>query len=207
MSANKKLLKQRKKVQSTFDWVDIYDVRLNGVMLKKGKKEEIIKGIKLHPHDIFLDSPQDQFQRINRLRQCYNKIGFPLYHAYVFNPVNIDEHIARLNLQLDFEEDDRVKQMLHDDLEKAELFIGSSRELEFFIMIKGKNDQQFQKNYVELIREFQRAGFLVHELNKLDYENYLANIFENRLINDFYFSRGEFSAFEHLVGQKGVEDD
>ncbi len=191
--AQRKAKWKRKKVMSTLDWVDIASVRLNGIILKKGKKEVIIKGIKVSPHDIFLDSPQDQAMRINKLRHVFNKLGFTLYHAFVHNPVNIDEHLERLRIQQEYEEDDRVRSMIADDMEKAREFAFYNRELEFFIMIKGKNDKEFVKNFHDLIHEYRRAGFLVKELNKIDYENYLANIFENNLINDVYFSKGDFA--------------
>lgn len=196
----------KKRVESTLDWIDVYDVRLNGLILKKGKQEQVIKGIKISPHDIFLDTLENQAARVNQLRHVFNKLNFQLYHGFVHNPVNIDEHLERLKLQLELETDHRVIEMLKDDIEKARHYSIYSRELEFYIMIKGKNDKSFAKNFTELYFAFKRAGFHVSELNKLDFENYLANIFENPLINDYYFSRGDFQILFDIEKEKELDE-
>lgn len=196
-----KKLKQAKKdsktmknqVATTLQWLDIEEVSDYHVHLKKGKKESYVKGIKLTPHNIFLDEPNEQMRRLNRLRLCLNKIKSELYFNFVFSPVNADEHISDLLSREAVEDDVECRRMLQNDLIKVENFRDTYRELEFFVMIRTKDLKEMEKDFSDLSGEFQAAGFYPHELNKKDYYNYMAYIFENPLINDFYFSRGIFS--------------
>ena len=59
--------KLSKKVASTLDWSHIYDITDNSIQLKKGKKQATVMGVKLSPHDIFIDDPEDQVRIIENL--------------------------------------------------------------------------------------------------------------------------------------------
>ncbi len=180
------------KIKSTIDFIDVDSVNEYHLTLKKGKTEEIVIGIKITPYSLFLDSHEDQLKRISLLRDAFNKLNFDLWHAYVFNPVNLDKNLLHLYKQAEIEDDIKIKQMLYDDIEKINLFIQSYRELEFFIMIKGKDDKKLEDNYLQLQSAFKHAGFDYKVLNRLDFDNYLSYSLENDLVNDFYFSRGVF---------------
>ncbi|MEG0359278.1 MAG: hypothetical protein RR598_08440 [Anaerorhabdus sp.] len=188
----KEVKKNRKKMATTLDWIDIDSIDSKSVILKKDKQIRELRGIKLDPHDIFLDTPGEQLYRIQQLRMCLNSIKSKIYHGFVFNPVNLDSHLSRLFRQLDYEDDVVIQQMIEDDIEKALGFANNYRELEFFIIIKGKPGEKFEKAIYQLEYEFNRAQFSFKPLNRLDWENYIAYSFENQMINDYYFSRGIF---------------
>lgn len=198
----KEAIKTKKKIASTLDWCNIEEVEENGIVISKGKIRYYVKGIKLYPHNIFMDEPEQQARLVNKLRICLNKCPSGMYFGFVHNPVNADDHIAEL-LDADRIEDDyTVKQMIDADFNKIYSFQDTFRELEFFIMIRDKDPNNLIKRYTDLFSEWKNANFLPRELNKRDYYNYIDYCFENPLINDYYFSRGMFTSLnqEYLIG-------
>lgn len=188
----KKKASEKKKIKSTLDWLQIDAVHEDYVELCYGKKKEIMLGIKLFPHDIFLDSYEEQRKRIHMLRNAMNRLPFDLWHGFVFNPVNLDTYLLTLVRQIQSETDEVIKDMLQDDIDKANAFIYAYRELEFFILLIGKEEKKLEDQYRLLQNAMKSAGFQIKTLNRLDYDNFIAYSFENQYINDYYFSRGVF---------------
>ena len=189
----------RKKVSQTLDWMDIYDVGQDCILIGKGRKKKVIKGIKLSPHNIFIDDPGDQRRLVERLEMCLNNAPDDLYFGFVFSPVNMDQHLDNLNNASLNEEDPTCRQMIHDAQEKAFDFQNRFKEIEFYVMIRDSDDERLMKRLTDLYNCFQAAGFLPQLLNKADYYNYIAYLFENPLINDFYYVRGAFSYLNQVM--------
>lgn len=124
-------------------------------------------------------------------------MNFDIWHGYVFNPVNLDSHLGGLMRQSQIENDEVIKEMLDDDIEKALLFIQTYRELEFFVMLKGKPNKKFDDQFHQLKSALTNAKFHIKTLNRIDFDNYISFVFENELVNDYYFSKGIF-AFEEV---------
>lgn len=196
----KKIIKETRKLKknigSTLKWLDIEEIQEKQIVLKRGGKTFYVRGIKLTPTNIFLENEYDQRLRIGRLRAVYNKINFKLYHSFVFNPTNLDNQIAYLSNLLIGEEDVSQQELLQNDIEKALMFIRDYYELEFFVSVQADNEKEIEKRYNELEYQFSRAGFQVAQLNSIDFENYTAYLFENQMINDFLFGRGDFAILE-----------
>lgn len=212
LKKNKKKVKQHKKqvksakteIKSTLGLLQIEQVNEYHVDLVKGKRHEIMLGIKLEPHALFLDNKQEQKRRIHLLRSALNRLKFDIWHGFVFNPINLDVHLISLARQLNKETDDVIREMLQDDIDKAQMFIQLYRELEFFMMIKGKAGKKIEDNYHQLQASMQSAGFKIKPLTRLDYDNYISYAFENDLVNDYYFSRG---LFDDALETETVEED
>lgn len=208
---NKKteIRKATKQIKSTLDFIEIDKVNEFHVDLKEGKKTEVMIGIKLVPHSLFLDSYHEQKRRIHQLRSALNRLPFDIFHGFVFNPVNLDSYLLMLIRQMAIETDEVILEMLQDDIDKAQAFIQSYRELEFFMMIKGKPSKKFEDQYHQLQTAIKSAGFEPKALNRLDFDNYISYAFENQLINDYYFSRGVFDHTEgiEIVHQEEQEDE
>lgn len=200
----KRVQKRRSKVATTMDWMQLTEVHDDFCVIGRGKKEKILKGYKIIPHDIFLDAKYDQKRRIAKLRNLYNNIPFKLYHAFVFNPVNLDIQQAELIKQYEHEEDPKIQEMLIDDIQKMLAFIDTWKELEFFIMIQEPDGKNLDKYYSQLAWELKAAGLKYQTLNMVDYDNYAAYLFENTLINDYVFARGEFG-MEDIVLENRTE--
>ena len=185
--------KVSKKVASTLNWSHIYDITDNSIQLRKGKKQATVMGVKLSPHDIFIDDPDDQARIIENLRMALNKLPFRMFFSFVYSPVNADDHIANLMDADRIETDPIVKQMIQADFDKLVQFQNAYAELEFFVMIQERSEERLHKYFQEMTREFELAGFLPRTLNRYDFCNYLTYLYENPMINNYYFSRGVFS--------------
>jgi len=197
--AKKDAKKLQDKVASTLTWSHIDEITDNSIRLKKGKKQATVMGVKLNPHDIFIDDLEDQRRIIENLRMALNKMPFRMYFSFVYSPVNADDHIAKLMNADRIESDPMVKQMIQADFEKLIQFQNAYAELEFFVMIKERSEERLHKYFQEMKREFELAGFLPRTLNRYDYYNYLTYLYENPMINDYYFSRGVFSYLDQNV--------
>ena len=94
-------------------------------------------GIKIQPHDIFLDDDLTKKVEIDKIRIALNKLPFKIFWSFVTSPVNIDEYKARLyNLRFQVDSN-KIQNMLLDDYNKAEQFEERNNELEFMMF---KND-------------------------------------------------------------------
>lgn len=208
---NKKveIRKATKQIKTTLDFLEIDKVNEFHIDLRDGKKVEVVIGIKLDPHSLFLDSYQEQKRRIHQLRSALNRLPFDIFHGFVFNPVNLDSYLLMLIRQMSIETDEVIVEMLQDDIDKAQAFIQAYRELEFFMMIKGKPSNKLEDKYHQLLTAIKSAGFEPKALNRLDFDNYISYAFENQLINDYYFSRGVFDHTEgiEIVQQEAQEEE
>lgn len=191
--AKKEAKSIKKKLNTTLSWMDVLDVGQDYILIGKDKKRSIIKGIKLSPHNIFIDDVTDQQRNVERLERCLNNCPDHLYYSFVYSPVNMDSLLNNLDMALVIEEDPTCVQMIQDDLNKAMTFQKNYRELDFYVMIRDSNEERLTKRLNDLFVSFSTAGFLPSVLNKKDYYNYLSYLFENPLINDYHFNRGIFS--------------
>lgn len=208
INSNKKAaLKLRKELATTLNWMDIQSVNDDCIIIGKDKgKKLIVKGIKLTPHNIFLDEPVEQAQWIEGIRFALNNIDSELFFSFVYSPVNLDKHINILNNELMVEDDPTCKAMIQDDLEKAYSFQKTHKEKEFFLMIRDTDDKRLQKNLSDLFDYWYRAGFSPSILNQRDFYSYLMFTFENTLINDYVFSRGLFTSLNMDVEYDEQQD-
>lgn len=189
----KKAAKLYANVATTLDWSHIDRIEDNRVYLSNGSEKAMVMGVKITPRNILIDNQSVQVNLINNLRIAFNKIHFPIYWGFIFTPVDIEDHINTL-LREEMEEDDlRIKKMIHNDFEKALWFQDNYRELEFCFMLQENDEATLYKRYDELVAELNAAGFTLLQMNDNDYYNYIAYLYENPMINDFYFSRGVFS--------------
>ncbi len=181
----------RKKLSTTLNWLDIDNIISDGIILKN---KMMIKGIKVKPHNIFLDDMQTQMVKINEMRTCFNSINEQIYIGIVQSKVNLDKQLEYLNDKLYLEGSDiRIASLYRNDINKIESFIDNFKEVEFFIMIRDDDEEKLYKNLNDLFACFKTAGFQPEYLNKKDLFNYINFVFENSTINDYTFSRGILS--------------
>ena len=66
---NKKLAtKARKKLSTTLNWMDVKKVDHDCIIIERNKKKIYIKGIKIKPHNLFLDEQAIQMQWLEKIR-------------------------------------------------------------------------------------------------------------------------------------------
>lgn len=188
----KKAKSMHKKMATTMEWSDIERIEDNRIWLKRNDKEMSVVGVKITPRDILIDADYIQANIVNNLRIAFNKLNTKIYWGFIFTPVDIDEHISNLLMEEEKEENIIRNNMIKNDFDKAIWFQESFRELEFCFLLKDSDERRLLKNYDNLVAEFIHAGFSLKQMGNEDFYNYLAYLFENPLINDFYFSRGVF---------------
>lgn len=195
----KQALKLKKNVGSTLHWMQIDSIQNDQIVLKHGSKKAYVAGVKIVPVNIFIKPENEQITIVNRLRNFYNVINFKLYHSFVFNPVNLDSQITQLTRKIEQEENLAIQEMLVDDLNKYMTFIRSWQELEFFITVMESDEKALNEKMEMLTYELNRSGLRFSLLNRIDFENYTAYLFENKLINDYLFGRGAFELLADTV--------
>lgn len=198
--------KIRKTVATTLRWMDIKSVKDEEIVLERNNKTAYIQGIKLTPHNIFLDEPEIQQMMINQLRQVFNQINMDLYFAFVYSPVDVDDNIALLKQAMQTEDDMTIRNMLSADINKYRKFVATHKEKEFFIMIRDTDKKRLKKNLQDLSGYFASANMFPKQLNQRDFYAYIMYVFENTLINDYVFSRGVFSV-ENVIQQYNAKED
>ena len=196
----------RKKVNTTMDWMNIREVGEDYIMLKDGNKEAWIRGIKVNPHDIFLDDYEEQVRHVDRLRICLNKLRFKMYYSFVLTKVDVQSYIDQIIEGQRMEDDRIIQTMMDGDIDKLDSFCDAYKELNFFIMIRSSDPKELDKNYWELFNEFSVAGFQPTKLNEFDFYNYIAYVFENTPVPDYYYSRGIFS-YENVEMEYNATED
>lgn len=203
----KQAIKQKKKVATTLDWSELDEIRDKKMILKHGRKNYYAKGVKLTPINIFILDPQKQAMLINNLRIVLNQITIPLYWAYVFTPVNIDMYFAKLQDNMRQEENPKIKSLMQSHYEKGCWFCDTHKEISFEFFIRAEDEKTLYKDFDKMVQEFTSGGFRLKEMNDQDYADYIAYLYENDMINDYYLSRGIFSCLVDDLYQpeQGIE--
>ncbi len=212
----KKVQKFRKKVLTTLDWCEIEEVKDSEILLKGRKTRTVyhVAGIKVEPHNIFLDDESVKEIMINSLRIALNKLPFKIYWAFVTSPVDIEDYKARL-YELRYTTDSpRIQNMIVDDYDKAQEFESLNNELEFMMFVRDKDERMLEKNLQALRNEIGGTGLNSSYLGKRDYLNYIAYVFDNPFMNSVYFARGVFhyanenySIMEDRIETEKIESD
>ena len=212
----KESMKLKKKYLTTLEWCDVRNVNDERITIRKAgsKTDYHIKGIKVTPHNIFLDDEALIEVEINRLRIALNKLPFRIYWSFVTSPVNIDDYKLRLYEQKLVTESVRIQNMIADDYHKAEEFESVNNELEFMMFVSDSDPRILEKNFQALLAEINSSGLTAVPLDRKDYLNYVSYIFENPMINSIYFSRGifeysneEYSIIDNALETKKIDPD
>lgn len=183
----------RRHMATTLNWMDIYKVEEDRVLIRRKNVQMTVMGIKLRPHNILLDEDKEQERWIETVRFCCNSFPEPIWFMFVQSPVNCDGHLGALRERENSEEDPAVSEMIRDDRKKILEFQQYNREKEFFLMIRDDDEMRLRKSLQDLHRLYYNAGFLPEVLNRKDYYNCISYLFENTTINDYVFSRGILS--------------
>lgn len=196
LKENKKKVKNTtkiyNKIKSTLDWCDIKKISDQGVFLGKDLKT-VVKGIKLTPKNLFLDTLEKQQFFINTVRTSLNNFNFDVFFSFVYIPINFDQAKALIfSQQKENRNNRRILNLLQHDEEKIDHFKRSNYEVEFHIYVRDHDPKHLERKFASIITEFTKMGLYDRVLIKRDYLNYINYLFENPLINDFYFTRGIF---------------
>lgn len=182
--ADKKEKKLRKKLRTSFEWVDIENVGEDGIYLKKN---EIVFGLKIEPINIFLLSEQEVVNRINALSMAFNHLTKRLYVQFPLTEPQLNE---TFNYFLTLQEKTNnvfLIDLIQTELNKIMLYENTHRDIWFYWMIKTN-----QKNYEDDVKQFIKfantASMSFTKMSLQDYQNVILDKFDNPLISRFFFS-------------------
>ena len=139
----------------TEDWIPVKNIS-NGMIELDNKVK--VTGVKIRPRNIFILDSNSRNSIIAMLRTFYDSIDFEFWLISTDRPVDISNYLATLQIQYNQVNDPRIKKIISQDIEKANDFIKSVSDTEFFILFKEKNPDIIQKRLRTLMMGLSNAG-------------------------------------------------
>ena len=140
----------------TEDWLPVKNIA-NGMIELDNKFK--VTGIKIKPRNIFILDTISRGNIISQLRVFYDSIDFEFWLISADRPVDISNYLATLQIQYNNEPDPRIKKIISQDIEKANIFMrGNVTDTEFYILFKEKNPDIIQKRLRVLMMGLSNAG-------------------------------------------------
>lgn len=191
----KKYTKSYKKAFRSIDeFIDIKHIYSDTIILKDGS---IIKGIKLTPFDIWTAGNEEAANAISILSYAFKQFSFEIYQCLVYSPNTMDLMITTLLNKIESSSDIQ-KNILLEDIAKIHYFSENNKKVEFFLMIKNKNERQLMRNYNQMINELSRF-FLCTALSYIDYITYINWTLD---VDIGVISRGYYQNKNFIVDEK-----
>lgn len=177
----------KKAFKSIDKFIDIESIYDDCIILKNNN---IIKGIKIKPIDIWTCTDALARSTILQLRYAFNQFDFEIYQSVVYSPSSFNE--LKNTLLRNFDNFNEIQQsIVLDDVEKLEEFSINNKKVEFFAFVKGKNEREVIRKYSCLKEELSRV-FLINDCSYLDYLtycNWLFDLDDNFLCKGYYKGR------------------
>lgn len=146
----------KKNSKYTEDWLPIRNIA-NGMIELDNRAR--VTGVKVRPRNIFILDSVSRNNIISQLRVFYDSIDFEFWLISADRPVDISSYLATLQIQYNNEGDPRIKKIISQDIEKANLFMHNNvTDTEFFILFKEKNPDMIQKKLRTLMMGLSNAG-------------------------------------------------
>lgn len=147
-----------KKTNSKYteDWLTVRNIA-NGMIELDNKFK--VTGVKVRPRNIFILDSNSRRNIISQLRVFYDSIDFEFWLISADRPVDISNYLATLQIQYNQEQDPRIKKIISQDIEKANMFTHDNvTDTEFYILFKDKNPDSIQKKLRSLMLGLSNAG-------------------------------------------------
>ena len=149
-------MSSKKNSKYTEDWLPVKNIA-NGMIELDNKSK--VTGVKIKPRNIFILDSISRDNIISQLRVFYDTIDFEFWLISADRPVDISNYLATLQIQYNNEGDPRIKKIISQDIEKANLFMHNNvTDTEFFILFKEKNPDIIQKRLRTLMMGLSNAG-------------------------------------------------
>lgn len=140
------------------DWVPVRQI-LNGmIQLDDGS---YVTGVKVMPKNIFILDTGSQNNIIFKLRDFYNSLDFEFWLLIADRPVDIDVYLSELQLMYNNAQDNAIKKLIMQDINKANLFMSQELNVvdtEYYILFKEKRLELVQKKLYNIISQLASAG-------------------------------------------------
>ena len=140
----------------TENWLSLKAIR-HGIMYNN--KNEMITGVKIQPKNIFILDQSSMDASLIGLMNFYNTIDYEFWLVVADRPVDIAMYQAELQVLYNKTQDQRIRKMISQDMEKGEYFINNDVvDTEYFILFKEKKKELVEKKVRQLINNLASAG-------------------------------------------------
>ena len=167
------------------DWLPIKQIANGMIQVDDGS---YITGVKVSPKNIFILDEGAQNRTIYDLRNFYNSIDYEFWLIIADRPVDIDLYLSQLQLMYNNAQDNAVKKLIMQDINKANMFMNSEYNVvdtEYYILFKEKRLELVQKKLHNLISGLANAGLKSTQTSNNDL----------RIVLDNFLNGGETTNF------------
>ena len=167
------------------DWIPIKQIMNGMIQLDNGY---YVTGVKIVPKNIFIMDSGTQNNTITQLRNFYNSIKYEFWLLIADRPVDIDVYLSQLQLMYNNAQNNAIKKLIMQDINKANLFTSSEYNVvdtEYYILFKEKRLELVQKKLHNLISGLASAGLQSTQTSNNDL----------RVILDNFLNGGETTNF------------
>ena len=146
----------KKSSKYTEDWLPVRNIA-NGMIELDNKTK--VTGVKIRPRNIFILDNNLRDNIISQLKIFYDSLDFEFWLISADRPVDISSYLATLQIQYNNEGDPRIKKIISQDIEKANMFMRDNvTDTEFYILFKEKNMDTIQKRIRLIMMGLANAG-------------------------------------------------
>ena len=157
----------------TEDWIPVKGITNGMIDLDNNMK---VTGVKIRPRNIFILDKNTQDNVIASLKSFYDTIDFEFWLISADRPVDISNYLATLQIQYNQISDPRIKKLISQDIEKANVFMKNNvTDTEFFILFKDKNVDILQKRIRTVILGLINCGLDSVQVSNADLRMLLDN--------------------------------
>ena len=167
------------------DWLPVKSIS-NGII--NLDNVWMVTGIKVEPKNIFILDYQTQNTIIFNLRNFYNTLDYEFWLVVADRPVDIKLYLSQLQLQYDNAQNQAVRKLINQDIQKAEMFSGSSIsavDTEYFFLFRDKRLDVVQKRVQTMIANLAGCGLNSRQASDDDLKFLLQNFLNGGKKNEY----------------------
>ena len=176
-----------KKTQNKFteDWLPVKLIDNGMIYLDNGW---MVTGIKVEPKNIFILDYQTQNNIIMNLRNFYSTIDYEFWLVVADRPVDIKMYLSQLQLDFDNADNQAIRKLIGEDIEKAEMFSGNQYNVvdtEYYLLFRDKDLEKINKHIQQLITGLASTGLISSKTSNDDLKFLLQNFLNGGVKNEF----------------------
>lgn len=150
----------------TENWINIKKIT-NGIIYND--TGEMVTGIKIQPKNIFILDGSQMDNTLIGLMNFYNTIDYEFWLIVADRPVDITMYEAELQLLYNKAQDQRIRKLISQDMEKGDYFKSNNVvDTEYYMLFKEKNMDNLQKKVRNMINGMASCGMIASQTSNDD---------------------------------------